>query len=69
MGDHSYNYHRYSEWRKKISKKDELKSCKEDALQTAIDLCYDDETLGQIVYAKSEPQIYRAMMNARERCA
>lgn len=68
MSDHSYNYHRYSEWRKKISNKDELKSEKKDALSTAIDLCYGDETLSEIVYATTEMQIYRALMNARN-CA
>lgn len=69
MGDHSYNYSRYAQWRKRISKTDKLKTYKEDSLRTAIDLCYVDETLEQIVNAVSEPQIYRAMRNARENCA
>ncbi len=66
--DHSYNYKKFAEWRKKISKKDELKLYKEDKLCIAIDLCYGDETLSQIVYAETENEVYRAMLNARN-CA
>lgn len=56
---------RYDKWSKEIAEDDTLSFSKTEALQAAIDLCYKDETLEQIVNATTEAQIYRAMRNAR----
>lgn len=64
----SYNENRCDEWKAIILEDDPLKEEKEDKLRTAIELRYGDEVLEKIVRAKTEMQIYRAMLNARE-CA
>ena len=65
----SYIDTKIDEWKAIILDSDPLKEEKEEKLQAAIDLGYNDNVLEKIVRAKSEMQIYRAMMNARTKTA
>ena len=62
---YDYNYDRYRIWVKDIFNSDPLKSEKEEALLTAIDLFYSDATLMKIICAKTVTQIYNALTSAR----
>lgn len=58
---------RYRRWKEKICKEDtyELRMEKKDALRSAIELCYSDETLERILDAKTEIQIDNALKFGR----
>lgn len=59
---------RYSQWKKKVSKKDLLRNDKLFALEAAIDLHYNDEILERIIKAKSGVGIDNIMATQRLAC-
>lgn len=61
-----YTTSKYFLYKRKIAKDDPLIYEKEDTIRTAIELGYKDETLTQIINAKTENEMYRAMTNARK---
>lgn len=59
---------RYSQWKKKVSKKDLLRNDKLFALEAAIDLHYSDKILEKIINAKSGVGIDNIMATQRLAC-
>lgn len=58
---------KYFEWVLKIPRKDNLRMEKREAIEVAIELCYPDTVLEQIVCAATELRINNVLSNARSR--